>query len=80
LTKPTLERGAQNAPAWAFCAPLTGAPLKQVAVTIRTGDRPFGPVRSSRQGELKMESAGQGTIRLHLPLESTDMIYASWQK
>ena len=57
----------------------TGTPLKKVAVVIRNDGRPFGPVRSSRQGEVQVESAGQGAIRILLPLESTDMIYAPWR-
>ncbi len=57
----------------------SGSPLKRVTLTLRIGDRPFAQVRSSRQGRLKTEPAGAGAIRITLPLESTDMVYAPWK-
>jgi hypothetical protein len=58
----------------------SGAPLKELTVTVNVGDHAFGEVRSSRQGVLQTEPAGAGMIRVRLPLESTDMVYAEWKK
>ena len=57
----------------------TGSPVEHLTVLLRVGDRPFREVRSSRQGVLKAEIMEKGVIRVTLPLESTDMIYAAWK-
>ena len=57
----------------------TGSPFEHLTVLLRASDRPFGEVRSSRQGILKAETVEKGVIRVTLPLESTDMVYAAWK-
>lgn len=66
---------------WAVpLANYTGSPLKQITVTLQPGDA-CGPIRSSRLGILTKEPIGNnGSITLTLPLESTDILYASWRR
>ncbi|MEX0777690.1 MAG: hypothetical protein WD042_18455 [Phycisphaeraceae bacterium] len=72
----TLLRGAHG---WVVTlANYTGRPQKRVEVTIRLGDRAFGAVHSSRGGVLADLNEQSGIVRVTLPLESTDMVFATW--
>ncbi len=59
----------------------SGQPITTLRLAINIGDRKFGKVYSSRQGELKVEQTkdSPGRIVVTLPLDSTDMIYAKWE-
>jgi len=73
----TFMEGAEG---WAVpLANYSGGPLGAVRVTIRPG-RPHGDVFSARQGRLTPGIAPDGSLQLTLPLESTDIIYARWQR
>jgi hypothetical protein len=53
-------------------------PAAKVTLTIHPGDRAFGEVRSSRQGVLAVERIGDNAVRVALPLDSTDLLFAEW--
>ncbi len=58
----------------------SGDPVREAVVRIHVGNRKFGKVYSSRQGELKViQDGADGTIVVRLPLDSTDMIFAKWE-
>jgi len=69
----------ESAAGWVIpLANYTGAALAKVTVTVRAGDRAFGELRSSHLGLLPVEKAGANAVRVTLPLDSTDMLYAEW--
>jgi hypothetical protein len=57
----------------------SGSYIDKLTVTINPG-KPFGVVKSSHHGELKTEKQSDGSIKLAIPLESTDFVYAEWAK
>lgn len=54
--------------------------LPAIQVTVRVGDRRFGQVRSSRMGLLSDTDPSEGVARVSLPLDSTDMVFAQWDR
>jgi hypothetical protein len=78
LVEATLMEGSAG---WVVpLANYSGEAGKLVRVEIRVGGRKFGKVYSARHGELKvMPGAEAGAIRVELPMDSTDMVFAKWE-
>lgn len=56
----------------------TGNPLGRVTLDVHAARR-FRGIRSARGGALATESLPDGSIRISVPLESTDYLAAEWQ-
>lgn len=76
LVEATLMQGEKG---WVvLLANYTGKPIQNLQVTINARERLMSKIQSSRQGELQAVRVDAGTYRIELPLDSTDMVYASW--
>jgi hypothetical protein len=55
----------------------TTTPLQKLTVTVRPS-RASAQVQSSRSGPLQTQKQSDGSLRVELPLESSDFIFATW--
>lgn len=63
-----------------FVVPLanySGGMLPHVTLSIRPSKR-VASIRSARLGELASDTLPDGTLLVHLPLETTDFVLAEW--
>ena len=78
LSEPVVEATFMESPrGWVVpLANYRGEPIGTLTVTLRP-ERPIGAVHSSRLGDLAVERDGDA-VRVHIPLESTDMLFGEW--
>lgn len=77
LIEATLMQGSKG---WVvLLANYSGQSIANVTLTIEVGDKASGEIHSSRNGLLVSEKNKAGTVRVQLPLDSTDMVFAQWQ-
>jgi hypothetical protein len=77
LVEATLMEGSQG---WAVpLANYSGSKIDEITLTIRVGTRDFGSIYTARQGKVEAD-VNHGVATVKLPLESTDIVYATWEK
>ncbi len=75
LVEATLLEGQQG---WVIpLANYTTTPIQKLTVTVRPS-RASAQVQSSRAGPLQTQKQSDGSLRVELPLESTDFVFARW--